>query len=112
MFAVFRFRIGLTLGACAGMVIFCLSPFAALAGGWWMRGATAVVMMMLLLLYRYYRQFTGISIRYAFTFPLAALLLLYAVLRSMVLTLARGGVMWRGTLYPLADLRKFAGPLR
>ena len=112
MFAVFRFRILVTLGACAGMAVFCLSPFAALAGGWWMRCATAVVMAMLLLLYRYYRQFTGISVWYALTFPLAALLVLYAILRSMMLTLARGGVMWRGTLYPLADLRKFAGPLR
>ncbi len=112
MFAVFRFRVWVTLGACAGMIIFCLSPFAALAGGWWMRGATVVVMVMLIMLYRYYRQFTGIPLWYAFTFPLAALLLLYAVLRSMVLTLLRGGVMWRGTLYPLAELRKFAGPLR
>ena len=112
MFAVFRFRMLVTLGACAGMTVFCLSPFAALAGGWWMRGATLVVMAMLLLLYRYYRQFTGISVWYALTFPLAALLVLYAILRSMVLTLARGGVMWRGTLYPLTELRKFAGPLR
>jgi glycosyltransferase involved in cell wall biosynthesis len=112
LFAVFRFRIVVTLGACAGMAVFCLSPFIAIVGGWWMRGATLVVMAMLLLLYRYYRQFTGISVWYALTFPLAALLVLYAVLRSMVLTLARGGVMWRGTLYPLAELRKFAGPLR
>ncbi|HUY81536.1 MAG TPA: glycosyltransferase family 2 protein [Acidobacteriaceae bacterium] len=112
MFAVFRFRILVTLGACAGMAVFCLAPFAALAGGWWMRGATAVVMAMLFLLYRYYRQFTEISVWYALTFPLAALLVIYAVLRSMVLTLVQGGVMWRGTLYPLAALRKFAGPLR
>jgi glycosyltransferase involved in cell wall biosynthesis len=112
MFAVFRFRVLITLGACVGMAVFCLSPFVALIGGWWMRGATAVVMAMLFLLYRYYRQFTGISVWYALTFPLAALLVLYAVVRSMVLTLAKGGVMWRGTLYPLAELRKFAGPLR
>ena len=112
MFAVFRFRIPVTLGACAGMAVFCLSPFAALIGNWWMRGATAVVMAMLFLLYRYYRQFTGISVWYALTFPFASLLVLYAVVRSMVLTLAQGGVRWRGTLYPLAELRKFSGPLR
>lgn len=112
MFAAFRFRVPVTLCACIGMVLFCLGPFAALAGGWWMSAATAVVMIMLLLLYRYYRQFTGISIWYALTFPFAALLVLYAVLRSMVLTLARGGVTWRGTLYPLAELKKNAGPLR
>jgi tellurite resistance protein TehA-like permease len=77
-----------------------------------MRGSTAVVLVMLLLLYRYYRRYTGIATWYAITFPLAALLVLYAVLRSMILTLLRGGVMWRGTLYPLGELRKNAGPLR
>lgn len=37
--------------------------------------------------------------------PLAGWIMLYAVTRSMVLTLARGGVRWRDTFYPLADLR-------
>lgn len=112
LFAAFRFRIGLTLAACAGLAAFCLGPFIALAGNWWMRAATGLVLLMLLLLYRYYRQFTGIAAWYAFTFPFAALLVLYAILRSMVLTLFRGGVVWRGTLYRLAELRRNAGPLR
>ncbi len=111
-FAVFRFRVGLTVAVCVGLASFCVGPFAALAGDWWMRGATAVVVLMLVLLYRYYRQFTGIAAWYALTFPLAACLVLYAILRSMILTIVRGGVVWRGTLYPLAELRKYAGPLR
>jgi glycosyltransferase involved in cell wall biosynthesis len=111
-FAAFRFRVGVTLAACVGLGIFCIGPFIALAGNWWMRGATAVVLLMLLLLYRYYKQYTGIAAWYALTFPVAALLVLYAILRSMMLTLVRGGVVWRGTLYPLAELRKHAGPLR
>jgi glycosyltransferase involved in cell wall biosynthesis len=112
IFAAFRFRVWVTLLACAGLAIFCLGPFAALFGGWWLCGATGVVLLMLLLLYRYYRQFTGIAAWYAFTFPVAACLVLYAILRSMILTLAHGGVVWRGTLYPLAELRRQAGPLR
>ncbi|MGC2160614.1 MAG: glycosyltransferase family 2 protein [Silvibacterium sp.] len=112
LFAAFRFRVGLTLAACIGLSVFCLGPFAALAGNWWMRCATALVLLMLLLLYRYYRQFTGIAAWYALTFPVASCLVLYAILRSMLLTLFRGGVVWRGTLYPLAELRKNAGPLR
>lgn len=111
-FAAFRFRVGLTLVACAGLAAFCLGPFAALAGDWWMRGSTALVLLMLLLLYRYYRQYTGIATWYAVTFPVAASLVLYAILRSMILTLVRGGVVWRGTLYPLSELRRNAGPLR
>jgi glycosyltransferase involved in cell wall biosynthesis len=111
-FAAFRFRVWFTLMVCAGVLLFCLEPFAALAGNWWMRSSTIVVLLMLLLLYRYYRQYTGISMWYALTFPVAACLVLYAILRSMIVTLVRGGVMWRGTLYPLAELRKNAGPLR
>ncbi|MCY2961379.1 MAG: glycosyltransferase family 2 protein [Planctomycetota bacterium] len=37
--------------------------------------------------------------------PLGAPILLVAVARSMWTTLRRGGVVWRGTLYPLAELR-------
>jgi hypothetical protein len=43
---------------------------------------------------------------YALTFPLGAVLLSYTLLRSMAVTLWRGGVLWRDTFYPLKDLRK------
>ncbi len=43
---------------------------------------------------------------YALTFPLGAVLLSYALLRSMIVTLWQGGVLWRDTFYPLKDLRK------
>jgi hypothetical protein len=39
-------------------------------------------------------------------FPLAALVMLYIVIRSTWLTYRRGGVLWRGTLYPLEELRR------
>lgn len=112
VFAVFRFRVWLTLAACAALALFCLGPVAALAGPWWMRTSGLLVLLMLILLYRYYQQHTGIAAWYAITLPLAACLIIYAILRSMMLTLLRGGVVWRGTLYPLTELRKNAGPLR
>ena len=43
---------------------------------------------------------------YAFTHPLGAMIFAYMLLRSTVVTLWRGGVEWRGTFYPLAQLRK------
>jgi glycosyltransferase involved in cell wall biosynthesis len=37
--------------------------------------------------------------------PLGGILFAYAILRSTVLALARGGIYWRGTFYPLEKLK-------
>ena len=51
-------------------------------------------------------RLTRVSSFYAFTFPLGATLLMYVFLRSMVVTLRQGGIVWRETFYPLEDLRR------
>jgi glycosyltransferase involved in cell wall biosynthesis len=112
LFAVFRFRVTVTLAACAALFLFCAGPFIACAGGLAMCIPAAIVLLMLTLLYRYHGRFMGIPTAYVFTFPIAACLVVYSILRSMVITLARGGVTWRGTFYPLGELKKNAGPLR
>lgn len=38
-------------------------------------------------------------------FPFSAALFVWIILRTMVLNLAHGGITWRGTFYPLRDLR-------
>jgi hypothetical protein len=45
----------------------------------------------------------------AIFFAPATAVVLYALLRSMVLALVRNGVDWRGTRYPLDELRRHAG---
>jgi hypothetical protein len=47
-----------------------------------------------------------ISYLYAFTDTLGMLILSYIVVRSTIITLARGGVVWRGTFYPIEELRR------
>ncbi len=39
-------------------------------------------------------------------YPLAALLMSWILIRALVLNLWQGGIVWRGTFYPLSDLRK------
>lgn len=113
IFAVFRFRPERLLGACIGLSLFCLAPVAALAGPVSMKLAGIVALASAFAMFLYCRRnINGISPLYVFTFPIAACLLVYMLLRSMIVTLARGGVIWRGTFYPLAELRKQAGPLR
>jgi hypothetical protein len=43
---------------------------------------------------------------YGLAFPFGALIFLYILFRSMFFTLHQGGIVWRGTFYPLQDLRK------
>lgn len=111
-FAVFRFRPVILMAVCVFLSILSLGPFIGWFGSVPMRLGSALMLLMITLLYRYYRQFTGIGLGYVLTFPAASALLIYAILRSMAVTLLRGGVDWRGTFYPLKELRQHAGPLR
>jgi glycosyltransferase involved in cell wall biosynthesis len=112
-FAVFRFRPLVLLAASVGLAIFGLTPVAALFGPWAVRLGGILAFAAGWLLFRYsQKKITGISSGYFLVFPAAACLLVYSMLRSMVLNLAKGGVVWRGTFYPLAELRRQAGPLR
>ena len=47
-----------------------------------------------------------ISWLYGLTHPLGAAIFCYMLLRSMVVTLWRGGIVWRGTFYPLDELKR------
>jgi glycosyltransferase involved in cell wall biosynthesis len=112
-FAAFRFRPAVTLAFVVGFVLLLCVPFAGVFAPWPIRAASLIALAMMLLGHRYSaRHFTGIPLLYVLTLPVGALLLAYATLRSMVLTLVRGGVVWRDTFYPLADLRRHCGPLR
>jgi glycosyltransferase involved in cell wall biosynthesis len=113
IFATFRFRILLLLAAWLGLLIVCFTPLAGLFAPWPVRAASLVSIAMIALLYRLAsRYYNRIHPAYALTFPLGITLVLYAMLRSTFLTLLRGGVVWRGTFYPLRELRRHAGPLR
>lgn len=111
-FALFRYQLAPALAAVFSLCLMLFVPVAALAGPPAARWAFLPFLVSLVLLYRRDIGQTGIRLWYVLLFPIGAALFVYALLRSILLTLARGGVVWRGTLYPLAMLRKAAGPLR
>ncbi len=43
---------------------------------------------------------------YGLTHPIGALIFMWMLTRSTIITLSRGGIVWRDTFYPLAELRR------
>ena len=119
VFAAFRFRVGFMVAGTLAIAVLCLLPFAGLAIGlrgdraWlWPSLASIAALGALYWRYRRFADPNGVAtVAWLVTFPLAAVVFVYAMVQSTVLTLARDGVVWRGTLYPLDELRQHAGPL-
>lgn len=111
-FAVFQFRLPMLLAACVLLMVACLAPVAGWFGPDLCRLACVVTLAMQFVMYSYYRQFSDFSRWYSVAFPVAGMLFVYSLLRSMWTTLRQGGVVWRGTFYALGELRRHAGPVR
>lgn len=106
-FAFMKFEWWRALFACVGLSLLALGPFLGLAlapGGAKLGYAVATFAVFL--------TYVGMSTKsdipaYFFLFhPIGGILFVYTILRSMVVTLWNGGVTWRGTKYPLEELRK------
>lgn len=103
-FALFRYRPLPLLATAAATTILSLALFAFLA----LPGARIPAILSLASIVGVYAlsaRINRISTFYALLFPFAAGLMVYAMLRSMLVTLQDGGVTWRGTFYPLDELR-------
>ena len=104
-FALFQFRVVALLLGAIGMTLFCLAPIVLLATAG-MRIAGVVACASIIGLYIVSGRRTRVSPWYSALFPVSACLVIYSMVRSMVITLRDGGVTWRGTFYPLAELRE------
>jgi glycosyltransferase involved in cell wall biosynthesis len=111
LFSAMNFRPLLLLGMCVWVAVFFLGPLAGL--GWW---PTLIPSLLILAcmgaIYRTMGEVSWIDARYAWLYPLGTLAFLWALLRSMVVVLAQGGVVWRGTHYGLRELRRHNSPMQ
>lgn len=105
-FAGFRYSIALTLTACLSLLLHALVPLVALAEGPWGIAAAALTYLGIAIGIYANRKLNQLSPVLALFFAPSVLIVAWAFLRSMFLTLFRGGVVWRGTRYPLDDLKK------
>jgi hypothetical protein len=106
-FALMSFQWPRALLSCLGLALLNLMPFIGvlLAHGW-ARLPYAVALLAMLLIYVGMSWKSAVPPYYFFLHPISTILFVYTMLRSTLLTLGRGGVVWRGTFYPLNELRK------
>jgi glycosyltransferase involved in cell wall biosynthesis len=110
IFSAFRFYISLLLIACLWLLFFCVAPAIGL---FWSptRIPSLISLVTVAYAYRLLGRHSNISTWNVLAFPFSALVFVFTLLRSMCITLKQGGVIWRGTFYSLAELRKNAAPL-
>jgi glycosyltransferase involved in cell wall biosynthesis len=110
LFSAFRFHIGLAMIGCLWLFLFCVAPAIGLFFAP-TRIPSILTLAAVAYAYRLLSRNSNISTWNALFFPFGALVFAFALLRSMLITFKQGGVIWRGTFYPLAELRKNVGPL-
>jgi len=109
LFSAFGFQPSFVVVVCVWIGLFFLLPLAGLV--WWGTLVQALVILCCIgALYRVMGEASKIDARYAWLYPLGAVAMMFAMMRSMVVVLLQRGVMWRGTLYPLRDLRMHNSP--
>jgi glycosyltransferase involved in cell wall biosynthesis len=106
-FAVLSFQWPRTVVSILGLGFLNLGPFlgVCLAHGW-ARVPYAIALASLFGIYYGMSNMSSIPPYYFFLHPISSSLFMYTLLRSMVHTLANDGIVWRGTQYPLEELRK------
>jgi glycosyltransferase involved in cell wall biosynthesis len=106
-FAIMSFQWPRALVSCFGLAFLNLMPFVGvgLAHGW-ARLPYAVALFCMFSIYVGMSWKSAVPAYYFVLHPVSTVLFVYTMLRSMMLTLGRGGVVWRGTFYPLEELRR------
>jgi glycosyltransferase involved in cell wall biosynthesis len=106
-FAILSFQWWRTIASVCGLLFLNLLPFIGfcLTHGW-MRVPYAIALGAMFLIYLGMSFKSSIPPYYFLLHPISTLLFAYTLLRSMFLTLRDQGVTWRGTKYPLEELRK------
>jgi glycosyltransferase involved in cell wall biosynthesis len=106
-FAVLSFQWWRTVLSAFGLAFLNFGPFLGifLAHGW-ARVPYAVALGSMFAIYVGISRRSAVPAYYFLLHPVSTTLFIYTLLRSMVLTLWNDGIVWRGTKYPLDELRK------
>lgn len=106
-FATLEYSTTRLVGATLGMLVFAVWPFIALiatSGITWALNAITVVLMITATMAAL--RESRLPMGYALALPVSLILFLAIVWRSASINLRSGGIVWRGTTYPLDQIRR------
>jgi len=106
-FAGAGYNLVLVAAQLAALLMMNVLPFVGLilAHGW-TRMFCAIAVVIAVCFHAGVAIVMRVSPLYALTHPLGGLLFSYMLLRSTVVTLRQGGIVWRDTFYPLEELKR------
>ena len=91
----------------AVLLVMDILPFVGVVfGHGWIRAFSAIAVLIALSFHVGVAWVMRVSPLYALTHPVGAALFFYMLLRSTVVTLRQGGIVWRDTFYPLEELKR------
>ena len=106
-FAVLSFQWWRTVISAIGLAFLNFGPFLGiwLAHGW-QRLPYAIALLSMFFIYIGMSWRSAVPAYYFVLHPVSTAMFIYTLLLSMMLTLWNDGIVWRGTKYPLEELRK------
>jgi Glycosyltransferases, probably involved in cell wall biogenesis len=106
-FAVLSFQWWRTAATVFGLAFLNLGPFVGtlLAHGW-LRVPYAIALVSMFAIYFGMSKRSAIPPYFFLLHPVSTSLFIYTLMRSMFHALSNDGIVWRGTKYPLEELRK------
>ena len=106
MFAGMEYRVSSVVAATIAALLIHIWPWIGVwvAGGW-PQAWYAVTVVMMVGSFGVAMAPFGVKFRHGLLLPLTIGLLVYIQCRSAALALWRGGIVWRGTFYPLRQLK-------
>jgi len=106
-FALLSFQWPRTVASIVALAFLNLWPFlgVALTHGW-TRLPYVVALASIFAIYWGMSGLSDVRPYYFVLHPVSTCVVTYTIARSMVLTIRQGGIIWRGTKYPLEELRK------
>jgi glycosyltransferase involved in cell wall biosynthesis len=106
-FAGAGYRLGLVAAQLLGLLMMNVAPFLGIIfSHGWTRVFCAIAVVVAVCFHAGVTIVMRVSPLYALTHPLGGLLFCYMLLRSTVVTLRQGGIVWRDTFYPLEKLKR------